>query len=87
MGMTTASFSHKYQRKNEIVVRTVYAEGDRVMDQFGDEPATILHICWTAADAVKRVEEHRKAIVNADHGWAIDLDRRRTRGLKRAGAA
>lgn len=77
MGMTQTSFSQMYTRKSGPVVLVTYAEGDRVMQQFGDERPEILHITWTAAEAVERVGAIRKAQINADHAEALALNRPR----------
>jgi hypothetical protein len=80
--MTQTSFSQMYARKSGSVVLVTYAEGDRVMQRFGDEQPEILHIMWTAAEAVERVETIRKAQINADHAEASALNRPRFEAIE-----
>lgn len=77
------SFTHVYQRPSGPILRTVSVVGDRVMVEFDGEQAYIRNICWTHADAVDRLEEHRRHTVESDHAWALDIAARMRRAAKR----
>ena len=74
---TAAAVTHIYQRPTGPIARTVYAEADRVMVAFEGEAPYVLSIHWTAAEAVADVEKMRRAQVDADHAWALTLNRPR----------
>ncbi len=67
-------FTHVYQRSSGPILRTVYADGDRVMVAFEGEQPYVESITWTSGEAANRVEEQRRSIVDADHAWALRID-------------
>lgn len=64
-----------YERKSGPIVRTVYAEGDRVMVRFDGEEPYVMSIMWTAADAERAVRDGRQALVDSEHAWALSINR------------
>jgi hypothetical protein len=75
--MTQTSFTHIYQRPTGPIARTVYADSDKVMVAFEGEAPYVLSIHWRAADAAAAIEKMRRAQVDADHAWALTLNRPR----------